>query len=232
MTKSSSVSSLAHDVTVRLRAEILSGTRPPGSRLVERELAESYGVSRVPVREAIQQLRRDGLVDLSSTRRAAVREHTPDEIEELYVLREVLEGAAARLAAMKRTDKQISALWALHNSYIDDFRNGDHEGGLAKTGLWHQLLLEASNSPAALATMKPIEQRVQWTLLRNHGENTLIAEHQAILEAIEARDGEKAEQLTRAHTRTGRRIVIAGIGVDDPSRLLGCLPGIAPGRGQ
>ncbi len=82
-------------VYTRLRADILDGVHPPGARLGEAELAERTGSSRTPVREALRRLEVEGLVEVLPHRGARVPDWTPEDLEEIYDLRMLLEGAAA-----------------------------------------------------------------------------------------------------------------------------------------
>src|SRR4051812_6896316 len=86
---------------LRLRTEILEGTTEPGTLLAEAAVARQLGVSRVPVREALFALEREGLVEFSATGRAYVKDLTPEDFEELFVLRLTLEPIAARLATAR-----------------------------------------------------------------------------------------------------------------------------------
>src|SRR6185312_12097300 len=105
--------SYADQAEAALRDQILSGHRAPGDRLNEVEIAAELGVSRGPLREAMQRLARDGLVVVQPHRGSYVRNLEPDEIVELYDVRIALECAAARLAAERRTDADVTALKGL-----------------------------------------------------------------------------------------------------------------------
>src|SRR2546421_6975169 len=98
--------------TELIREAILDGRLPPGQRLKEEELARELGISRTPVREALLVLQTEGLVDAAPNRGAAVRSHDVDDLEDLYQLRALLEGYAARRAAANITDAALPALWA------------------------------------------------------------------------------------------------------------------------
>ncbi len=194
-----------------LRHEIFTGRRAAGDRLVEREIAELYGVSRVPVREAIHRLGRDGLVDLLPKAGARVREHSIEQVQDFYALRELLEGLAGRLAARRRTAEQLAGLREVHHSSAQDFAAGDHAAGMSKTLIFHRRIIEAAHSEALDGSLRPLQQGIQWTLRQNHAEDALVDEHRAIVSAVEAQDEETAERLVRAHTRHGYVILLAGL---------------------
>jgi DNA-binding GntR family transcriptional regulator len=102
---------LSEDVYLRLRTDIVDGVVLAGSPLVEDEIAERLGVSRTPVRESIQRLAADGLVE-SRRRRWVVRAYSAEEVAEIYGVRAALESHAARLAALHATDEQLAAIEA------------------------------------------------------------------------------------------------------------------------
>jgi len=97
----------------QIRARILNGDIRPGDRLREVELADDLGLSRTPVREAIRRLEQDGIVEHAAHKGAVVRSLDQSSITELYTIREVLEGTAARLAAQHANDAEIDALEAV-----------------------------------------------------------------------------------------------------------------------
>src|SRR5687768_6198131 len=103
-------STLAQDVLDRLRRAILSGELPAGAPLPEASTASKLGVSRVPVREALVQLERQGLVVFDVTGRGAVRRFTLEDVQELLSLRAALQGLAARRAAEKATPQDVARL--------------------------------------------------------------------------------------------------------------------------
>lgn len=117
--------SFADQVEHSLRHQILSGQRLPGDRLNEVEIAGEFGVSRGPVREAMQRLGRDGLVQIEAHRGASVRSLDPGEITRLYEVRISLECTAARLAAERRTGGDTQRLQALYDSSSAEVNRGD-----------------------------------------------------------------------------------------------------------
>ena len=136
-----------------IRQAILDGRLPPGGRLKEEELAQELGISRTPVREALLMLQAEGLVDAAPNRGATVRSHSVEDLTDLYQLRALLEGYAARRAAAGLSDDAIAAL----RESCDRFERllGDDEDmtGLVKENLFfHQTILEGAGS-ARLGTM-------------------------------------------------------------------------------
>src|SRR5688500_3082861 len=104
---------LRHDVADAIRSAIAGGVLKPGQRVLEVELAEELGVSRLPVREAIRQLEHEGLLVSQPHRGTFVAQVTPDDIREMFSLREALESLAARLVAARATPVEVEALQQL-----------------------------------------------------------------------------------------------------------------------
>ncbi len=202
---------LGDAIHAELVSRILSGQYAPGEHLVERDLAAGFGTSRVPIREALHRLQRDGLVDISMRRGARVHRQTIEEIEDLFNLREVIEGLGAKLAATHRTDEQVEELRHLHEAYMRDFRRGEHVPGLEKTQRWHDLLMHASGSPALLLAVEGVLPRVNWTLRQHNHEAALVRDREHIMAALYARDWRAAERAARRHTIKDRAIVLAAL---------------------
>src|SRR5919202_6686418 len=102
--------SLQEKVYDHLKQAILAGEIQPGERLLETRLAKSLGVSRIPVREAIRKLEREGLIVAFPRRGVYASSLSPRDVDEVYAVRAVLEGLAARLAAEHRTEEQLGRL--------------------------------------------------------------------------------------------------------------------------
>src|SRR4051794_28938698 len=122
---------LVDEVTIQLRELILNGEIPPGSQLLQLELAEKLGVSRTPLREAFRILERDGLVRISNGNRTVeVVKWTPEEIREMYEIREVVDGLAARLAARnglsKELDRELTSLLKVMEKAVEAGREDQH----------------------------------------------------------------------------------------------------------
>jgi len=128
MERTNGAASEVERVTDLLRAEVLDGSRPPGSKLVERDLAEELGVSRVPVRDALKALAAEGLVTLRPRTWAVVSEFSAEDIADLTEVRQALEGLAFRLAAQRRTEEGLTRLRAV----VDDEAAAAHRDDAAR----------------------------------------------------------------------------------------------------
>lgn len=178
--------------------EIVSGMLPPGAKLNEPELAKRFGISRGPLREAIRRLEERQLVKCTPNAGARVVMHSPDEIIETFVLREALEGMAARLAATNMTDAEIAQLRHVFEVERARGRLTGYERD------FHMHIVHGSHN----ARLRRMINRDYYQLLRlwysrsgwlSHGTDDSWKEHLRILEAIEHRDAECAEILMRRH---------------------------------
>lgn len=193
----------------QLRARILNGEIRPGERLREVELAEDLGLSRTPVREAIRRLEQDGIVEHAAHKGAVVRLLDQSSITELYTIREVLEGTAARLAAQHASETEIEALEEVLATQPPESDDLDAAEASRRNAIFHGAIGQAAHNRFLLSAMDGIASAL--TLL---GPTTLAmkgridaarTEHQAILSAIAARDADAAEDAARAHIRSAHR---------------------------
>jgi DNA-binding GntR family transcriptional regulator len=196
-----------------LKKDILSGALSPGVILREEELARRHHVSRTPVREALSRLEAEGLAARHGGSGLLVSELGTDEIIDLYVLREVLEGLAARLCASRRTEIDLARLEAANQQAQRAVAAGDVTRAAKLNADFHFLIWRiAGNRPLSQA-INGVHQSVQ-----RFAQNTLaypgrleqsVAEHEQLLEAIRERDDVRAEQLAIDHVRQVRNIRIA-----------------------
>lgn len=184
----------------RLLEEIRMGTLPPGARLRETELAERLGISRTPVREAIRQLEADGLVAHLPRQGATIRSLDHAEVVELYEMRAVLEGTAARLAARAASEIELAELAAL-NAELTASPAGPDAREVNRQ--FHRSLLDAARNRFLLKSMSALQKTLlilgPTTLADPDRAVAAVAEHAAVLAALEARDGAAAEAAMRRH---------------------------------
>ena len=199
----------AADAYDAIRARILSGAIAPGDRLREIALADEMGLSRTPVREAMRRLEQDGLVEHVPHRGAIVRTLDPQQVTELYLIREVLEGTAARLAAQQASAAEVEALRALLATQPGEAEDAGGVEASRRNAVFHRAIRDAAHNRFLLRAMEGVTASL--ALL---GPTTLgmpgripeaAAEHAAILEAIAGRDGDAAEAAARAHIRSAHR---------------------------
>lgn len=191
----------ADEIYARIRQEIVEGGLRPNQRIVEIELATWLDVSRTPVREALLRLEVDGLVE-SDHRGWTVHEHTPQEIEHIFQCRIALDGYAARLAALGRSEEQLAEIRDAYNAglAIDADRVQDR---VCANDRFHELVIDAADNPLMTSLidrsrMYHFNHRVAVDYSRDEWEES-HRQHGALVEAIARHDADGAEALARAH---------------------------------
>ena len=191
----------------RLLEDIRVGALPPGARLREVELAERLGISRTPVREALRRLEADGLVEHLPRQGACLRRLGYAEVMELYEMRAVLEGTAARLAARAASDLELHELSEINAAMTAS----DVPADVARLNRqFHTSLINAAKNrylQSAIGAMARTLLILGPSTLYDPARSTSAAqEHGVLLQALHARDGLKAEELMRAHIEAAHRI--------------------------
>ncbi len=203
-------------IAVEIRRAIVEGRIEPGDALREEQLAKELGTSRTPVREALIELRNEGLVEAHATRRAVVRAYTADELHDIYGLRAALEAFAARLAATRATAATIREL----DASIERFHElAGHEGDLvndlvAENLLFHAVISDATVVPHLKRMIDqvmviPRRYRAYAAYIPEH-RGTVEEHHRRITDAIRSRDATRASEEMEQHVRwTGQMAVEA-----------------------
>lgn len=205
MTSSGDFAPESERVTRQLRDEILDGVRRPGSRLVERELAEALGVSRLPVREALKALVAEGLVTPRPRTWAVVREFTPSDVADLDEVRSALEVLAFRLAAQRHTRAGLEKLRADVDAELEAARAGDAVHARRAAADFHQTVTTLAANELLTELDGVLRSRLRW-LLGQHDDLLAIArEHEALYDAIAERDVARVEALVAQHLANSRR---------------------------
>lgn len=204
---------LSEETYLRLRRDIVQGLLRPNERLVEAELAERLAVSRTPVRESLQRLVADGLV-VSRRRGWVVHEHTPDEIRQIYEIRGALEGYAARLAAERATDEQLTRILAAHEENKRSLQTSIKDM-VEENDRFHDAVNAASNNPR-LAEL--IERNrlyfFNYNLASLYSQEELsgsVAQHEEMVRALLDRNAHQAEVLTRKHVHDALALVLGKV---------------------
>lgn len=196
----------------RLLTEIRAGHLIPGARLRETELAERFGISRTPIREAIRQLEADGLVTHQARQGATIRRLDYAEVLELYEMRLVLEGTAARLAARMAQRVELNEL-----TEINDALAAATLGAAAQelNRQFHRTLLDAARNRFLVKTMSALQKTLlilgPTTLSETERHESAAIEHRAVIEAIAAHDGDRAEAAMRAHVEAALNARVRGM---------------------
>jgi DNA-binding GntR family transcriptional regulator len=194
-----------------IRAAIVDGRYPPGERLLEDQLAHELDVSRNPVREALQGLASEGFVVIEPRRGARVASISPERAAELFQVREVLEGLAARLAAERRTPQQLAELEAI----VEEGLGRAQAGGLRDlpelNNRFHVAVLEAAGNAMLSDVLGRLAPVITWVYARRIAERSSHSwrEHVRIVEAIAAGDADLAYQRACHHIASARAAYLA-----------------------
>jgi DNA-binding GntR family transcriptional regulator len=196
-----------------IRAAIIDGRLEPGRRLKEEELARELGISRTPVREALLVLQTEGLLEATPNRGATVRAYEPEQIEEMYELRGLLEGHAAHRAATRISDEDLRRLH-VSNARFARLRATDDVLDLIRENLvFHNIILEAAASERLAQMVRTVIELplVYRSFYWYSSEQKLISDHyhQQLAHALEAHDAERAELIMKEHVFEARDFLIA-----------------------
>jgi DNA-binding GntR family transcriptional regulator len=204
--------SLGEHVFESLKHSIVMGKISSGEWLVESHIAETLGISRTPVREAIHKLEREGLIERQPRGGFTVLGLTRNNIEETFGIRSVLEGYAARLAAVKHNKEELDAL----EKKIEEFQNALDRKRMnllpAINTEFHDLLYSLSKSSKLISIINGLRDQIYRFRKMNLKEEKFAAtsnqDHIQMLQSIRKRNAEGAERLAREHILRGREIVL------------------------
>ena len=196
---------------------IVDGSLAPGQHLVEAELARYLGVSRQPVREALHRLRAEGWVDLRPGQGGFVHVPTEHEVDQLLDVRGLLESEAARSAARNSSPEAVGRLRALLQEGADAVAADDPERVAAANTALHAGITAASGNAVLAELTEIVKGRMRWyhrSVALTRGEGSWD-EHEALIDAIEARDADRAGQIMRRHVERTRTAHHDHIRADD-----------------
>ncbi len=185
---------------------IVGGDLPPGQHMVETDLARQLGVSRQPIREALHRMEAEGWVDLRPSQGAFVHVPTDQEVDELLDVRALLEAETARLAAARATPEAVARLREICGEGEAATQADDFARAVAANDAFHAEVAGIAGNSVLAELADIIGRRVQWYYrvvapARGHAS---WAEHDELIAAIEASDGERAQLLARKHTERTR----------------------------
>ncbi len=195
--------SLKDQVLAGLRAGLLKGDFKPGKIYKMGEVGEQFGASRTPVREAVLELESRGVVEIIRSVGFRVTEPTPDDIQDMWEVRAIVEVPAMESLSGRLDDSTLAKLWSLIDDVEKAARSDDLASYLAKDAQLHDALYEELSNRHLAATIRDLRdsQRVP-SLGARRASSDLIArneEHRALVAAIASGDTEKIHNLTRAH---------------------------------
>ncbi|MCM2388160.1 GntR family transcriptional regulator [Streptomyces albipurpureus] len=190
-----------------LRRRIIDDVYPPGTRLVENELASQLGVSRVPVREAMRALESEGFVKTVPRRGAVVVELSAQDVEELFDVREALEVLACQQAATRATKADLRRVGTTLARARKALASGDRLALGRANEAFHDEILKLSHNDLLQNVLHPLQGRLHWLLRQTGDPYDLIEEHTALFEAISSGSADLAAEHARQHARLNREIV-------------------------
>jgi DNA-binding GntR family transcriptional regulator len=201
--------SLGTQAYERLREDIVALRRPPGQRLVERELATELEISRIPLREALRLLEAEGLVVIVPRQGAMVAPFTAADVRHLFDVRESLEVLAVRLAAQHADSRGLAALQSHLVAARAAIEAGDVNALADANARFHETVIAMSANPLLQSIMQPLNARVRWLFHLAQGptddaEDDMCTEHEAIYRAIAAGDADRGGALAYEHVRATR----------------------------
>ena len=196
-----------HDAIVDL---IITRVLRPGEHVVETELAAQLGVSRQPVREALQRLHTEGWVDLRPSQGAFIHIPTEKEADQLMAVRALLESESAVLAAERCTPQDVERLWELQAAGEKALAADDTEGLVTANTELHAYLLRMAGNTVLSEHLAMVDQRMRWyyvpiALVRGR---KAWDDHASIIKAVAAHDATRAGKLMRRHTETTRTMYV------------------------
>jgi DNA-binding GntR family transcriptional regulator len=184
-------------IAALLRDLIISGDLKPGEQLRQRDLAERFGVSVTPVREALRWLESEGLVNYDAHKGSTVVQAEAGATKEKYQIRAVLEGLAAFLAAPKISDEDIRELESYNERIAAADRSPGEVNDLNRT--LHFRIYEMAGSPLLLALMRLLWQSFPQGPQMARPRKESVAEHKLLIEALKDRDADRAQAITQQH---------------------------------
>ncbi|UVK50497.1 GntR family transcriptional regulator [Mesorhizobium sp. AR02] len=194
----------------RMRDAIMDFHFQPGERLVERPLCDQLGVSRSVVREVLRQLEAEGLVQMIPGHGPAVARPDLGRTDEIYELRALLEGIAARACALSATGEQLATLERALADLFEAWASGTPPAVMRATTKFYEALFEAADKRVAWEIVSGLNVRINqlrsMTIVSTNRREAAIAEMNEIMDAIRARKPEEAEAAARRHVESAWQI--------------------------
>jgi DNA-binding GntR family transcriptional regulator len=202
-----------HDTVVEhLRNFIVEGVLVPGTKLNERELCDTLGISRTPLREALKVLAAEGLIDITPNRGATVALMSEAEIREMFELMSGLESFSGELACERITPAELTEIKAMHYTMLACRAHDDLPGYYAQNRQIHDRINLAARNPALRQIYVSINRRLQALRFRSNFQTAkwdkAVQEHDEMIKALEARDGPRLAAILRQHLLEKRDAVL------------------------
>lgn len=203
---------LREKILEMIRDAILKGTMKPGERVSEPELAERFGISRTPIREAFRQLESEGYLEVIPRKGAVVASLSERDIEEFYAIKIILEGFAAKMAAENLTEKDIERLESINERLQKIADDGDVKSFFRVHNEFHDLFIKAAGNDKLYEMINQLVmrfKRLRLASLSQPGRMEIsVEEHRNMIEAFKNHDGERADSLVRHAATIGAGVLI------------------------
>ncbi|WP_243370319.1 GntR family transcriptional regulator [Geotalea sp. SG265] len=195
-----------------IRDAIMSGSLKPGEKVAEPELAERFGISRTPIREAFRQLESEGYLTVIPRKGAVVTAFSPRDVEEFYAIKSILEGYAARKACDNLTQKELDKLAAINQKLKQLADAGDIKNFFKVHQDFHDLFIKAANNDKLYEMVNGLMkkfQRLRIASLSKKGRmHVSVEEHEKIIEAFRNKNAGLAEKLVQKNAEYGGIVLI------------------------
>jgi len=207
---------LREKILETIRESILKGNLKPGEKVAEPELAERFGISRTPIREAFRQLESEGYLTVIPRKGAVVTELSERDVSEFYAIKSILEGYAARLAARNLSPRDIEKLEQINQRLEHLAEDGDVKSFYRVHNEFHDLFIKASGNEKLAELIEQVGMkfnRLRMASLSLPGRMEIsVAEHRKIIEAFQKKDGEAADNLVSRTAALGGKVLIKSMG--------------------
>ena len=203
---------LREKILETIRDAILKGTMKPGERVSEPDLAERFGISRTPIREAFRQLESEGYLEVVPRKGAVVASLSERDIEEFYAIKIILEGFAARMAADKLTEKEIERLESINERLHKIASEGDVKTFFRVHNEFHEVFIKAAGNDKLSEMINQLVmkfKRLRLASLSQPGRMEVsIEDHSDMIQAFKDHDGNRADSLVRHAATIGADVLI------------------------
>ena len=204
---------LREKILETIRDAIMSGALKPGEKVAEPELADRFGISRTPIREAFRQLESEGYLTVIPRKGAVVTAFSQQDIEEFYAIKSILEGYAARLACDKLTDRDMDRLESINARLKQMADEGDVGHFFKVHNDFHDLFIKAAANDKLIEMINSLVsrfKRLRVASLSLPGRMSIsVQEHEKIIDAFRKRNGELAERLVRKNAEYGGKVLLS-----------------------
>ncbi len=214
---------LREKILETIRDAILKGSLRPGERVSEPELAERFGISRTPIREAFRQLESEGYLEVIPRKGAVVASLSERDVIEFYAIKSILEGHAARIAAERMTERDLERLETINAKLQEIAADGDIKGFFRVHNEFHELFIKASGNDKLIELINQLVlkfNRLRLASLAQPGRMDIsVQEHRKIIEAFRRHDGEQADSLVRRTATIGAEVLIQNLAQEQGRKI-------------